>query len=156
MKKQFYFFLALVLIGLASCTYPTYTTVEGETCKFNKKSIYLTVKQNEWNFDNDAKQFYAHFDLPELTAAIYNYGNYSLHREYNTDTDKAYQVALPQSTFCVEEVDDGNGGTEYVYYTQMVDYRVGIGYVEVQVTNSDYFYSATNPEAMTFHLQLIY
>ena len=43
-----------------------------------------------------------------------------------------------------------------------VDYRIGIGYVEIQVTNSDFYYpsDANNnlikPEAMVFHLQLIY
>jgi hypothetical protein len=116
----------------------------------------LTVYQKEWTFDNDTKQFYAHFDLPELTSDIYNYGNYSLHREYNTGNPDAYQVALPQSIFCSEEIDDGQGGTQTLYYTQMVDYRVGVGYVEIQVTNSDFFYPATNPETMNFHLQLMY
>ena len=61
------------------------------------------------------------------------------------------------SMFMVETVDSVD-----VYYTQYIDYRLGIGYVDVQLTNSDYFYAAdnqgklVNPETMFFRLQLIY
>ena len=154
MKKYLFICLmALVAISFTGCVFNDSTAPE---CKFHTKSIYLTVYQKEWQFDNDNQQFFAHFDLPDLTATIYNYGNYSLHREYNTGNPDAYQVALPQSIFCSEAIDDGQGGTQTVYYTQMVDYRVGVGYVEIQVTNSDFFYPATNPETMNFHLQLMY
>ena len=150
--------VAMMGLGMMSCS--------GSSCdckhepvlpsQFNKKTIDLVVNQQEWKFDNDTKQFYAHFDLPELTSDIYNYGNYSLHREYNTGKKDAYQVALPESSFRVEEIDDGHGGTQNIYYTQMVDYRVGVEYVEIQVTNSDYSYGAANPESMVFRLQLTY
>lgn len=153
MKKYLFIALmALVAISFTGCVLNDSTAPE---CKFHTKSIYLTVYQKEWQFDNDNQQFFAHFDLPDLTATIYNYGNYSLHREYNTGNPDAYQVALPQSIFCSENVVI-NDVEQTVYYTQMVDYRVGVGYVEIQVTNSDFFYPATNPETMNFHLQLMY
>ena len=103
-------------------------------------------------------QFYTHFNIDAITADVYNYGNYSLHREYNSGQKNAYQVALPQSVFMVDSL--GNG--EVAYYTQHIDYRVGIGYVEIQVTNSDYFYPTDGqgnlyaPDDMNFRLELIY
>ena len=50
---------------------------------------------------------------------------------------------------------------EVAYYTQHIDYRLGEGYVEVQLTNSDYMYvydkgKIVNPEDMFFRLQLMY
>lgn len=156
MKKQLIIGL-LMVVGLAmtGCR-------EAPECKYHATSIYLEVQSNEWKYDTDLRQYYAHFDLPAITANIYNYGNYSLHREYNTNTKDVYQVALPQSILNEEIVTNDDGTTASVFYTQLVDYRVGIGYVEIQVTNSDYFYPSDNqgylinPETMIFHLQLIY
>jgi hypothetical protein len=153
--------LAVMVLVMTSCSTCDCKHEPTIPCQFNKKTIDLTVYQKEWTFDNDTKQFYAHFDLPELTSDIYNYGNYSLHREYNTGLSTAYQVALPQSLLLSETVTQGSG-TSVVYYTQLVDYRVGVGYVEVQVTNSDFYYPTNTqgnlikPESMVFHLQLIY
>jgi hypothetical protein len=100
--------------------------------------------------------------MPELTTDVYNYGNYSLHRVYNVQQKDEYQVALPQTVYLIENVVDAEGTVSEYYYSQQVDYRVGVGYVEIQVTNSDYFYSEDsqgyliNPETMDFHLQLIW
>ena len=124
--------------------------------QFHKAVVYMEVAKNEWKFDKDLKQFYVRFNVPELTAGVFNYGNYSLHREYNTGTADVYQVALPQSLYLWEEVTNADSTTTIVYYQQLVDYRIGPGYVEIQVTNSDYFYGDYTPDAMLFHLQLTY
>jgi hypothetical protein len=108
--------------------------------------------QADWQFDDNTLQYYYHFDVPEITPFVYNYGNWSISREYNSGTKDAYQVALPQSVYMTETLSDGS----IAYYTQHIDYRVGIGYVEIQLTNSDYFYGQENPEDMLFRLQLIY
>ena len=149
-KVSFLFVFAALLLVLTGCE------SKQEPCKFHKQTIDLVVKQNEWAFDDDTKQFYCHFDIAELTADMYNYAEVSISREYNSGTKNAYQVALPMSQYMVEEVSDGQGGTTEVYYTRHIDYRVGIGYVEIQLTNSDYFYEAENPESMIFRLQLTY
>jgi hypothetical protein len=156
-KYVFMSLLALVLVGFSSCV-----VKESPECKFHAKSVYLTVYSNEWKYDKDLMQFYAHFDMPELTTDVYNYGNYSLHRVYNVQQKDEYQVALPQTVYLIENVVDAEGTVSEYYYSQQVDYRVGVGYVEIQVTNSDYFYSEDsqgyliNPETMDFHLQLIW
>lgn len=150
-KSLFTILLVAVLFGLNSCN-------NNEPCRFNKKTIDLPVAWNEWKFDDVNLQFYTHFNIDAITADVYNYGNYSLHREYNSGKKNAYQVALPQSVFMVDSL--GNG--EVAYYTQHIDYRVGIGYVEIQVTNSDYFYPTDGqgnlyaPDDMNFRLELIY
>jgi hypothetical protein len=149
-KVSFLFVFAALLLLFTGCE------SKQEPCKFNKKTIDLVVNQKDWAFDNDTHQFYCHFDIEELTANVYNYGEVSVSREYNSGTKDAYQVALPMSLYMVEEVDDGQGGTSYIYYTQHIDYRVGIGYVEVQLTNSDYAYADEKPESMIFRLQLTY
>lgn len=151
--------LALFAFAQTACVFQTDTHTPD--CKFHTKTIDLVINQNEWKYDSQNRQFYARFDLPEITANIYNYGNYSLHREYNTGLSTAYQVALPESKFMSETVTYTDGSQGEVYYTQLVDYRIGVGYVEIQVTNSDFYYTNTYgnliyPESMNFRLQLIY
>ena len=154
MKKQL---IILVLIcamaGLNSCVYTT-CNHECETveCKYHQKTIDLVLNSNEWLFDQNALQFYARYDLPEITADVYNYGNFSVYREYNYGMPDAYQVALPQSVYMSETLINGS----VIYYTQHIDYRIGVGYVEIQLTNSDYYYEQHNPEGMLFRLQMIW
>lgn len=159
--KKYAFLCLLAVIAFVQTGCVIHGNTPTPDCMYHAKTIYLEVKQNEWQYDADNQQFYTHFDVPEITANIYNYGNYSLHREYNTGLSTAYQVALPQSLLLSETVTQ-DSGTSVVYYTQLVDYRVGVGYVEVQVTNSDFYYPTNTqgnlikPESMVFHLQLIY
>jgi hypothetical protein len=133
-----------VAIGFTSC--------EDDPCYYHTQTLDLRVMQADWQFDDNTLQYYYHFDVPEITPFVYNYGNWSISREYNSGTKDAYQVALPQSVYMTEALADGS----IAYYTQHIDYRVGIGYVEIQLTNSDYFYEQENPENMLFRLQLIY
>lgn len=133
-----------VAIGFTSC--------EDEPCRYHTQTLDLRVMQVDWQFDDNTLQYYYHFDVPEITPFVYNYGNWSISREYNSGTKDAYQVALPQSVYMTETLSDGS----IAYYTQHIDYRVGIGYVEIQLTNSDYYYEQEKPENMLFRLQLIY
>ncbi|MEE1253806.1 MAG: hypothetical protein UHJ11_01975 [Paludibacteraceae bacterium] len=133
-----------VAIGFTGC--------EDDPCYYNTQTLDLRVMQADWQFDDNTLQYYYHFDVPEITPFVYNCGNWTICREYNSGTADAYQVALPQSVYMTEALADGS----IAYYTQHIDYRVGIGYVEIQLTNSDYFYGQEKPESMLFRLQLIY
>ena len=124
-------------------------------CYFNKKTVDLVVKSADWKFDKELNQFYVHFNVPAITAEVYNYGEFSVHREYSNNKNEKWQVALPQSLYLSEEVTTEEGTTT-VYYQQLVDYRIGIGYAEIQVTNSDFYYEGYTPEDMLFRLQLTY
>lgn len=158
--KKFLYIGLIALTGLTSCTYNTYSEPDPKTqtdnCKYHAVTLDLTVMQPDWIFDSNSQQYYFTFDVPELTADVYDYGTWTVSREFNIGTKSAYQVVLPMSTYHVETLLDGNGDPYDYYYTQHVDYRVGVGYVEVQLTNSDYYYPATNPENMYFRLQLVY
>ena len=149
MKRVFLWaLLGMVMMSFAGCK---------DDGPQNEKSIYLTVNSNEWKFDKDLQQFYAHFNIPEISSNAYNYGNYSVYRVYNVETPNEYQVALPETTYLIEVYTDEESGEKYEYYYQQhVNYRVGFGYVEIQVTNSDYMYAPENPERMDFHLQLLW
>jgi len=155
--KKYALILLMALVGLSMTGCISVDT----DCKYHAKPIYLEVQSKDWKFDTQNEQFYIRFDVPEITTKVFNDGNYSLHREYNTGTNDVYQVGLPQTLFLWENVTSGNT-TQTIYYQQLVDYRVGVGYVEFQVTNSDFYYPSDThnnlikPESMVFHLQLIY
>ena len=98
-----------VAIGFTSC--------EDEPCRYHTQTLDLRVMQADWQFDDNTLQYYYHFDVPEITPFVYNYGNWSISREYNSGTKDAYQVALPQSVYMTEALADGS----IAYYTQHID-----------------------------------
>ena len=144
MKRKF-FVISLFALALVSCQ-------ENNPCKYHTQTIDLKVQQADWQFDNDEQLFYYSFSVPEITNFVYNYGNWTICREFNGGTKNAYQVALPSCEFMTDTL---VGGT-VAYYTRYIDYRLGVGGVDIQVTNSDYLYSSQKPEDMIFRLQLIY
>ncbi|MCR5050177.1 MAG: hypothetical protein K6A36_03745 [Paludibacteraceae bacterium] len=162
MKKQVLFaLLALAtVIGFNSCrrTNCTCDHHEPEPCKFNTFTCDLRLASADWQWDDQNQQFYYHFEVPEMTSTIYNYGVFTVYREYGKGTNGAYQVALPQTICNAVEVSAGN----YAYYTQHIDYAYGLGFIEIILTNSDYFYDQNdsgqliNPESMDFRVQIVY
>ena len=46
------------------------------------------------------------------------------------------------------------------YYSQALDYVVGLGYLDIQLTNSDYYYDSTGkpvlPQTIYFRMVLTY
>ena len=149
--KKYVFICLMALIGIVMTSCQT-----NEPCKFNKKTVDLNVTQDKWKFDDGANMFFCHFSVPEITAQVYNYGEFSIHREYNSGTNNAYQVALPETTYKSEDIDNGDGTYSTVYYQQHIDYIIGVGFVEVFCTISDFYYEGFTPEAMVFRLQLTY
>ena len=160
MKKYLSICLMAIIACMAGCTYPTYKTYEVvEDCQFNKKTIELIVTEDKWDFDESTGQFFCHFNVPELTEKVYTSGEVSINREYNSGTKNAYQVALPETSYKVEnEYDETTGEVvNTFYYQQHVDYAFGVNFVEVFYTISDYFYPSNwTPEGMRFRLQLTY
>lgn len=151
-KNVFVVFLFLLGACLTGCDQNV------PECKYHAITLNLSVNTADWQFDENAQQFYFTCDVPEITPYVYNYGNWTVSREFGFNAKNAYQVALPMSIFCTAKDENNNE----VYYTQHIDYRVGIGFVDIQLTNSDYYYdydtnnNIVNPESMSFRLQLIY
>ena len=140
--------MAMMAFGMTSCNDSKDCTCT--PCRFRQQTLDLVVMQKDWQFDSKMKLYFYRFDVPEMTAEIYNYGEVSINREYNNGTENAYQVALPETTYKETTVE----GNPY-YYQQHVDYVYGFGFVEIAVTNSDLFYDEV-PETMIFRMQMTY
>ena len=148
MKKYLFICLmAVVALGMTGCVEKECTC---KPCQFCQETLDLTVLQKDWQFDGTVQVYFYRFDVPELTAEVYNYGEVSINREYNKGTSHAYQVTLPETTYKQTTV-----GSDPYYYQQHVDYAYGIGFVEIAVTISDFVYEAV-PETMYFRLQMTY
>ena len=143
--------VAFVFTGCRDCN-----CQPSEPCQFHQKTIELEVSQAKWEFDNGANMFYCHFDVPEITNNVFLYGTKCIYREYNYGKPNVYDVALPETTYLVEDVDDGQGGTTPYYYQQHIDYAIGVGKVEIFCIYSDFIYDGFTPDAMHFILQLTY
>ena len=139
--------VAMMGLGMTGCTI---NSSSEPSERMHKQTIDLNVKANSWVWDAGANMYYCHFDLPELTSDIYNYAEVSVNREYNTGSSKAYQVALPETTYLTEKVNN-----QYYFYQQHIDYAYGVGFVEIFLTFSDYIYDQ-QPDPMVFRMQLTY
>ena len=139
--------VAMMGLGMTGCTI---NSSSEPSERMHKQTIDLNVKANSWVWDAGANMYYCHFDLPELTGDIYNYAEVSINREYNTGSSKAYQVALPETTYLTEKVNNQD-----YFYQQHIDYAYGVGFVEIFLTFSDYVYDQ-QPDPMVFRMQLTY
>lgn len=139
--------VAMMGLGMTGCTI---NSSSEPSERMHKQTIDLNVKASSWIWDAGANMYYCHFDLPELTGDIYNYAEVSINREYNTGSSKAYQVALPETTYLTEKVNNQD-----YFYQQHIDYAYGVGFVEIFLTFSDYVYDQ-QPETMNFRMQLTY
>ena len=149
--------MALAGLWLPSCTYNTYTEPSaGGDCKFHAFTKVLNASASSWQFSSGANAYFAHFDVPDITSEVYQYGVITVSREYNSGTQDAYLVLLPETTYKTAEVDNGDGTKGTVNFSQHIDYTVGIGYVEVWITISDFYYDDFTPEAIPFRLQVAY
>lgn len=148
MKKYvFICLLALVAVVFTACN---------NNDPLRKKTVDLVVNTNNWEFDNSANMFFCHFNVPEMTAEVYNYGEVSISHEYNPGTQNAYQIALPETVYRQEDLDNGDGTTSPYYYQQHLDYAIGVGFVEIFCTISDFYYKDYTPDAMLFRMQITY
>ena len=146
MKKGVFFALIVVVaVGLNSCT-----KVVNEPCQFNKVNVDFRVPQNAWAFDETNGWYCYYYETNKIIVYIYDYGSWTMSHEYNPGTKDAFLIQLPEFRFIQDE---GTGD----FYTQRTDYEVGVGYVMVYVTNSDYAYEpGWKPDEMYFHMQITY
>lgn len=152
MKKFFiYFAVAFMALTAVSCQGERGPMgPQGPAGSANISTVDLKVNAADWQWDSNGKYFYAQFPVNQITEEIYDYGTIACYREYNYGTKNAYQISLPEVKHIETEVD----GAPY-YYQQTIDYSFGVGFVEIVLTISDYFYE-TSPEAMNFRLNLMW
>ena len=158
MKKYLMFALVLCSALLVSCRGP-----QGEPGRdglVNSKVIDIQINQNEWQYSNQDNNnyFYGVINVPELTWNIYNNGIVKVYREYNTGTNNASQIELPYVKLNEVAVTD-NGNTQWVFYTETVDYEFTQGSVTIFYTASDFDYELNTtfvPEQMHFRLIMMW
>lgn len=140
--------MAVVAFGMSGC----YVNAP-EGSAFHKVNVDFRVPTNAWAFDQENGWYSYYYPTNVITAGIYDYGTWTMSHEYNPNTKDAYLIQLPEFKF----LDDVDGDGNVIYYSQRIDYEVGVGYVRVYVTNSDYAYeTGWTPEEMCFHMQITY
>jgi len=139
--------IALVSFFVASCS-----TNEPDTRSLRKVTIDFNVPQNAWAFDDQNQWYSYYYPTSQISEQVYNYGTWTMSHEYNPGTANAFMIALPEFRF-KQAYDDQQ---QLVNYTQRIDYEVGLGYIRVYITNSDYLYDQTDLEEMSFHMQVVY
>lgn len=139
--------MALVSVLMTGC----YVN-EPSQPRFHKMNIDFDVPQSAWAYDAMNGWFSYYYQTKDLTTAIYDYGTWTMSHEYNPGKENSYLIQLPEFFFNEIQLTDS---TSY-YYTQRLDYEVGVGYIRVYVTNSDYIYDDWVPDAMHFHMQIVY
>ena len=138
MRKRILFaVLVCVFVGLSSCTYNSPKEVIYES---NFKTLDLRVRASDWQ--DGGGFYYCGFNVPELTAYIYDNGIVTCSHEYDNGT----KFLLPQTIH--NEDADGNR------YTTTIDFLFSVGYVEIGITNNDFINNA--PEDMCFRLNMVW
>ena len=150
MKSEKY--VILCLMAFVSVVMSGCYVNEPSQPRFHKMNVDFDVPKNAWAYDAENRWFSYYYQSPDITASIYDYGTWTMSHEYNPGTKDAYLIQLPEFLFNEIALTD----TTSYYYTQRLDYEVGVGYIRVYVTNSDYIYEGWVPDAMHFHMQIVY
>lgn len=146
MKK--YLFLVLCALTIVGCTTNKITEVVE---KSTTTSCLIPV--DRWDYTNYVYQgspyannyFYAKFELSELTVDDCRYANIQVYRVHD-----GYQHVLPEVQHYEEEI----ATDTWNFYTQTVDCIYGPGWIEFDVTHSDFRYEQETyvPEPMQFRV----
>lgn len=154
MKKYLFIaMMAAVSIVFAGCEKNDPCTCKHEPqvpCSFHKTTVDIPVAANEWTYDSETRQYFVHVPVEALTQDVYDFGDITIFHEYHHGTQQAFQVALPETTYET----DPNDAT--YHYQQHIDYALGIGFVEIIITISDFYYNDFVPQDAMFRMQLTY
>lgn len=143
-KKNAIFFLFAILL---------FTSCEGRQGPqgpkgdgMNWKIVDISVK--EWRLVESVEGNYyrSTWDVPELTEFVFTDGNVNGYIYLYDEKGAKYQHDLPYS-LPIRVVENG----QTFDYTRVIDFVYGVGWVELQLTNSDFVYP-TAPEAMDFRI----
>jgi hypothetical protein len=123
------------------------------------KSYQYTVFKEHWNYtdytDPDGRPyasnfFYATLNVPELSQDIADKGLVQVYRVIDD-----VQHLLPMVRHMEELTDTAN--MVYNFYTETINFCYGTGWIEIDLTQSDFFYEdhiTYTPDAMLFRVVL--
>lgn len=124
---------------------------QGEGTNWKIADIDIT----SWDYSNfsDNNYYFAKYDVPALTSYVFTDGNVHGYI-YMTENGEKIQHALPYVLH--KYVVDGD---ETFYYTETVDFVYGVGWVQIEVRDSDFAYEGDEtivPDAMSFRIVMTY
>ncbi len=99
----------------------------------------------------------ATFNVPELTADIYDNGIIKVYREWGTGTKDATQAELPFTRYQEYLADELNN--TWGFYSEHVDYDFLVGALNIYYTASDFDYELNEsfmPEGMHFRVIMMW
>lgn len=153
MKKSVFLSIVLPLVVLA------FTGCKDDKCPCHcsRQVIEYNVYKADWKYsDLGAKEgnpyannyFFCTFDAPELTEDVFKYGNVEIYDVFNNEM----QHVLPY----VRHYEEYNAADSvWNYYTETVDAYYGVGWIEFQLSSSDFMYEddlSYMPNAATFRV----
>lgn len=147
MKK--YLFLLLCSLTIVGCTTQNVTEVV-----YKSTTTSYVYQVDQWNYTDYVNQgspyannfFYARAEFPELTADVYRNADIQVYRVHD-----GYQHVLPEVQHYEEQLD----ANTWNFFTQTVDCIYGPGWIEFDVTHSDFQYESDvtyAPEVMQFRV----
>lgn len=156
MKNVSYLFLTVcfVVIGFTSCKREN-VYVDSCTCRPNE-IVNVNVYRADWKYsDLGIKEgnpyannyFFYTVDMPEITEEVFRGGDVQIYTVIND-----MQHVLPY----VRHYEEYNATDDvWNYFTETVDAFYGVGWVEFQLTSSDFYYEdhlEYEPNAMSFRV----
>lgn len=145
--------LSLCVLALFSCRgRDGRDGVDGKGVEWKIADLSVT----QWDYTNysDNNYFFAKFEVPALTSFVFTDGNVNGYI-YMTENGQKIQHSLPY-TLHKEEINDQ--GQAY-FYTSTIDFVYGVGWVQIEVRDSDFEYEVNtkiNPDPMDFRIVMTY
>lgn len=121
------------------------------------KTVIVNVPRKSWEYSykDSNNYFYATVDIPEITEDAFDYGLVKMYRLFDYDKSTAAQVEMPyiRHNEWTPGDEDGDGYDDWYFYSEQVDYEIGIGYIFIRYSVSDFDYELDEsfiPEDMQF------
>ncbi len=142
--------LSLCVLALFSCR--GRDGVDGKGVEWKIADLSVT----QWDYTNygNNNYFFAKFEVPALTSFVFTDGNVNGYI-YMTENGQKIQHSLPY-VLHKEEINDQ--GQAYLY-TSTIDFVYGVGWVQIEVRDSDFEYEVNtqiNPDPMDFRIVMTY
>ena len=158
MKKLFSLLFVACSLALSLTSCRKEPPVDPCTCRPNE-IINVDVYRNDWKYSDFGQKegnpyannyFFYTVDVPEITDDVFKGGDVQIYIVMN----KEMQHNLPYVRHYEEYVEVDSVG-QWNYYTETVDAFYGKGWVEFQLTSSDFYYEdhiEYEPNAMSFRV----
>lgn len=159
MRNTIKFLMLITVLGLfSSCRgEPGRDGLDGRDGIGVINTYLINVPRESWQYSqiDDNNYFFATVKMPEITEPVFDNGLFKMYRVFDYDSADATQIEMPYVRHNEEFVEDN----QKVFYTETVDYEIGIGNITIYYTESDFNYEIDEtfiPEQMQFRCVVMY